>query len=683
MRYSIVFTLLTVSLTCWSQKIELQSITSELSDLVDIITVDAEQMLAVQKTGEVYSLPIDGSAPPSLYVDISDRVVVGGERGLLGLAVHPDYNSNGYVYLHYTGSGTVSTLSRFEEVNGTLDPDSEFIILTQSQPFNNHNAGAIHFGPDGYLYIPFGDGGSAEDPGNRSQNPQTWLGKMLRIDVNGGAPYTVPADNPFVDSSDTLPEIWSIGLRNPWKFSFDMLTGDMYIADVGQYDWEEVSYQPSESAGGENYGWKCQEGFEVFDPNACGDDITYTSPIHVYANNQNQDGCSITGGYVHRNMDEPYLYGKYIYGDYCSGKIWALSVDDCGQWHNEELLEVQNFNLSTFGQDQDGSVYVGLYNGRIQKITPVCALQVSLIVQDETCAGSADGSLTVESNSTTYSLTIDAADANSLAAGTYTVLISDENGCEVSECISVAAGETLHVPDITVFDPQITLCEGEVSTLTGPGMAPAGLQYVIYRDSIPVLTATSLEGLELEGGIYNIAYTDGTCISDAVPFIEVVLVPKQDIEIMPFGETISATAGFIAYQWFSNGELLPSEISQVLSTFVVGDSYTVLGIDELGCSTNMSEAFTATNIDNLLVTMKYSLQHNPVTDRLVVLSDSGISAGTQYTIYDMTGKALTTATISRPVDRLVIPSAALIPGSYILILNSQSGAETLQFVKGL
>lgn len=202
------------------------------------------------------------------------------------------------------------------------DPDSEVILLTANQPFANHNGGDVHFGPDGYLYTGLGDGGSGGDPQNYSQTPTSLLGKMLRIDVNSGTPYAIPPTNPFVGSTAVANEIWALGLRNPWRFSFDRLTGDLWIGDVGQNEWEEVDFQPASSAGGENYGWRCYEGNAPYNTTGCGAVGNYVAPVAVYANTSSL-GCSITGGYVYRGSQYPDLYGYYLYTDYCSGRIWV------------------------------------------------------------------------------------------------------------------------------------------------------------------------------------------------------------------------------------------------------------------------------------------------------------------------------------------------------------------------
>jgi glucose/arabinose dehydrogenase len=268
---------------------------SGLTSIVGITHAGDDRIFVVNQRGFIHIVSANGVVNPLPFLNISDRVVYGGERGLLGLAFHPQYKSNGYFFVNYIGKGDSTHISRFQ-VNATdgnlADPQIELKILTVPQPYSNHNGGDLCFGPDGYLYIGLGDGGSGGDPGNRAQNPQQLLGKILRIDVDNGNPYTVPSTNPYFGSSTVLPEIWAMGLRNPWRFSFDRLTGDLWIADVGQNAFEEVNFQVAGSKGGENYGWKCYEGNQVYNASACNSEISFSFPVFAYP----QDiECSVTG----------------------------------------------------------------------------------------------------------------------------------------------------------------------------------------------------------------------------------------------------------------------------------------------------------------------------------------------------------------------------------------------------
>jgi glucose/arabinose dehydrogenase len=314
------------------------------------------------------------------FLNIDSLVIdSGNERGLLGMCFHPDYANNGYFYVHYDNNAGNSVIARFTVTSNpdSADAHSRFQILQVIQPAgqDNHKSGMISFGPDGYLYVSFGDGGSANDPGNRAQSDTTLLGKMLRIDVDGGSPYVIPPDNPFVNLPP-LDEIWAKGLRNPWRWSLDRLTGDLYIADVGQNAWEEVDFQPAGSAGGQNYGWRCMEGFHCTGLTGCTcNSPSLTLPIHEYGH---ADGCAITGGYVYRGCAIPEYQGLYFFADNCSDSIWSF------RYANGTVSELTNRtaeldppgalnigDISSFGEDAYGELYIcDLLGGEIFKIVP-------------------------------------------------------------------------------------------------------------------------------------------------------------------------------------------------------------------------------------------------------------------------------------------------------------------------
>ena len=295
------------------------------------------------------------------FLDVSPLVSTGGERGLLSIAFHPDYANNGFLFLNYTNTDGATVIARYRVSPNpnVVDPASAKILLTIPQPSGNHNGGQLQFGPDGFLYIGMGDGGSTGDPSNFAQNSATLLGKMLRIDVDTGSPYTSPSDNPFVGNPQARDEIWASGLRNPWRFSFDRLNGDLFIADVGQRNWEEVNFQRAESMGGENYGWRLMEGNHCYEPDANCNDGSLVLPILEYGHSLGD--CSITGGYRYRGTKNPRLYGLYIYGDFCSGRIWGAVEAGSDQWTAVKLLDT-DFRISAFGEDEAGEIYVAQWS---------------------------------------------------------------------------------------------------------------------------------------------------------------------------------------------------------------------------------------------------------------------------------------------------------------------------------
>ncbi|HEX6140523.1 MAG TPA: PQQ-dependent sugar dehydrogenase [Candidatus Limnocylindria bacterium] len=319
-----------------------------------------------EQAGVVRVIEADGTLQDEPFLDIAGRVEAGGERGLLGLAFHPDFADNGRLFVHYSRAGDGATVvSEFSAASDhrTADPASERVILTLAQPFANHNGGQLAFGPDGYLYIGLGDGGSGGDPFGNGQSTGVLLGKILRLDVDAGSNgYGVPSTNPFapdgVRPGEGRLEIWAFGLRNPWRFSFDPRGGDLYIADVGQGTWEEIDRQPADSPGGENYGWNVMEGRHCF-ASGC-DQAGYVKPIAEYSHEQ---GCSVTGGYVYRGEAQPDLVGVYVFGDYCSGLVFTLQVDE-GTVTPKVVLE-SGMRISAFGTDESGEIYVADHGGAI------------------------------------------------------------------------------------------------------------------------------------------------------------------------------------------------------------------------------------------------------------------------------------------------------------------------------
>lgn len=316
---------------------------------------DSEALFVVEQGGQISRLtPTPGGFERILFLDISKRVIARGERGLLGLAFHPRFHSNGLFFVHYSEAPTGDTvIARYRTGSDRRgDPASEERILEVKQPYANHNGGQIRFGPDGLLYIGLGDGGSAGDPENRAQDRSTMLGKILRIDVDHTDPglrYRIPADNPFRAPGER-GEIYALGLRNPWRFSFDRLRGALWAADVGQNAWEEIDRVEK----GGNYGWNALEGNTCFKPRIFCSPERYQAPIYVYPHSE---GASITGGFVYRGTELPALVGRYIYGDFISGKIWALSLDGKS---NELLLDTE-LTISSFGEDRAGELYVIAY----------------------------------------------------------------------------------------------------------------------------------------------------------------------------------------------------------------------------------------------------------------------------------------------------------------------------------
>jgi len=361
---STILTLFAVS-TLLSQTISLEVFASGFSNPVDMKHAGDDRLFVVEQSGSIKILNADGTTNTTPFLNISGDVSGGSEQGLLGLAFHPDYATNGYFFVHYTDNGGDTQVSRFSVSIGDpdlADPGSEFPIIDYTQPFANHNGGSLNFGPDGFLYIGSGDGGSGGDPGNRAQNTELLLGKLLRIDVDnpsGGNNYGIPADNPFAGDPPNAEEIWAYGLRNPWKFTFDRDTGDVWIADVGQNTIEEIN-KAGGSEAGLNYGWRCYEGSNTFNTANCPDPSELTFPIAEYTH---AFGFSITGGYVYRGTEYNNISGYYFAADFGTGLIATVSPTD--EYNN---LGTFGGNWSTFGEDLAGELYIANYNGQISKI---------------------------------------------------------------------------------------------------------------------------------------------------------------------------------------------------------------------------------------------------------------------------------------------------------------------------
>ena len=327
---------------------------------------DDPRLFIVEQPGRIRILR-DGELLSTPFLDITDRVGSGGERGLLSVAFHPRYASNGFFYVNYTDRNGDTRIERFSTSTDPdrADPASAKLLLAVEQPFGNHNGGQIVFGPDGKLYIGMGDGGSGGDPQNHGQDRSTLLGALLRIDVDAADPYAIPSDNPFVGNPNARSEIWAYGLRNPWRFSFDRETGELYIADVGQNEWEEVDVEPANAAG-LNYGWNIMEGAHCFRSGSC-DQSGLTLPALEY---RHPDGCSVTGGYVYRGQAIPAIQGHYFYADFCEGWIRSFRYAD-GAATDEREWELGNIgNITSFGEDASGELYVLSAGGRVYRFVP-------------------------------------------------------------------------------------------------------------------------------------------------------------------------------------------------------------------------------------------------------------------------------------------------------------------------
>ena len=364
MKTTVLFLAL-LSLNCsYSQTIGLETFATGFTSPVEITNAGDTRLFVVEKGGKIKILNSNKTTNATSFLDISTLVSTGSEQGLLGLAFHPNYASNGLFFINYTNLSGSTVIARYTVNSGNLNianTMSGSILMTITQPFANHNGGTIKFGPDGFLYIGMGDGGSGGDPGNRAQNTTDLLGKMLRIDVNTGSPYGIPSDNPYIGIAGA-DEIWAIGLRNPWKFSFDKIKNNLWIADVGQDNSEEIN-MVSTSEAGLNYGWRCYEGNSAYNTVGCASSTTMKFPVSAISHSTG--ACSITGGYVYNGTLYPKFKELYFFTDYCSPKIGMAS--SVGTITYSQAFTGNNF--STFGEDNSGEIYIAaINNGTIFKI---------------------------------------------------------------------------------------------------------------------------------------------------------------------------------------------------------------------------------------------------------------------------------------------------------------------------
>jgi len=326
----------------------------------------SNRLFIVQRGGKILIFK-NNTLNAAPFLNVGNIITMtGSEQGLLGLAFDPNYETSGMFYIVYTAPSRAITLARYLVSNSDpdlADSNSGEVLLSIPKSFSNHNGGMLAFGPDGYLYMSSGDGGSSGDPNNNGQSRRTLLGKILRLDVNSGSPYSIPATNPFYNDLDPLvkKEIWAYGLRNPWRFSFDRSIGDLYTADVGQNTREEVNFQPASSTGGMNYGWRILEGNLCYSQTNCTPPPSYVPPVAVYDHGLNDSiGCSVTGGYVYRGANFSALTGVYLYGDFCTGRLWGLAKNTNNQWVST-LIKDTGFLISSFGEDEQGELFLTDY----------------------------------------------------------------------------------------------------------------------------------------------------------------------------------------------------------------------------------------------------------------------------------------------------------------------------------
>ena len=610
----------------FSQTVSLEEYSTDNNWLIGFeYAPEDDRIYTIQKNGFIKICNADGSIEPIPFLDISSKVNNGlnnfnNEQGLLGLAFHPDYQSNGYCYVFYNEIGTGDVIiARFERRISDpdqLDPNSEQLIMTWPHPQSNHVGGCIKFGKDGCLYIASGDGGGAGDPERNSQNLMNYFGKLLRINVDSGLPYSIPPDNPFTGSLSANDEIWAYGLRNPWRFSFDKKTGDLWIADVGQNEREEIDFQVFGVAGGQNFGWSCKEGSLPFNNDQCFPGAVYTDPIYEYDHELADGNCSISGGVVYRGTEYADLYGKYIFTDFCSGRIWALPKNGIEVGTVVEMGDFNNNDFTTLDQNENGEIFVtGFFSNIIYKIvsddcTPVAIIEnadsifleygdtVELsLFANENYSYQWSRDSTLLTGDTSLNLNIN-------EAGIYTVVVTNpENGCtNVSNEIAVFSNFT----EVTI-DGEIEVCENASFIYNAPFFKNATYDWNAQGGTIENIEQNEITINWNSSGAGFLSVEIFSLNGDTLHAGELdVSIFENDIEISGQGEwvtcqnennghidlSVTGTGPFLN-QW-SNGETTEDIFN------LPAGIYEVLVSNEIGCTATASfiiEAYSSPIID--------------------------------------------------------------------------------------
>lgn len=692
-----VFALLVPVSTTAQPKIKLENFASGFTRPVDVAHCGDSRLFVVEQTGYIWILDSLGNRLPEPFLDIDTRVrSTGNEQGLLGLAFPPDYAETGWFYVNYTretdGDTRVSRFRRDSLNPDKADPDSELYILTQDQPFPNHNGGCIKFGPDGYLYIALGDGGSGNDPQNNGQKKTTFLGKILRIDVSNSSvdtPYVVPADNPFVGNSDYLPEIWSLGWRNPWRFSFDRLTGDMWIGDVGQGTYEEIDVEAA-GAGGLNYGWRCYEGLHPFNTNGCGPSANYVSPIFEYAHN-NGNGCSVTGGFIYRGSKYPDLYGNYLFADYCSGRWWRTRPNPDGTYTTSVLATLSTYEYSSMGEDKDGELYVTLLgSGKIQKITELCStFELTLDnIFSPVCANSLSGFIFLKATGAAdpvnyvWSNGISGPESSIiyLNPGVYSVAATDANGCVRRDTFLIEQ-KGPNAPLLAASDT--VLCSGASIVLTASGL-PVPNELNWFRNGQLFTTTDTDENVVSltvnTPGEYQAVLMDTTCSALFSPVRVITEETAIEPSVTVSGDTLFAGAPGTpcdGCQWLLDNEPIPGATE---SFYVATQS----GIYELeitspnGCKYQSSGVEVTVSVGDLPASVRhFSLSPNPASDEIMLKMELERTARFTISLSDAQQRQIFLQTHQNQRIALPIDLRALPAGTYFLKVQTDKG----QFVR--
>ncbi len=668
--------------------ITLQAYASGFTRPVDIRNCGDSRLFIVEQDGYINVVPDSGVVLPTPFLNIDARVgSSGNEQGLLGLAFHPNYKQNGYFYVNYTNNSGNTVISRFNVTaadSNIADPLSEVILTTINQPFSNHNGGCIQFGPDGYLYIGMGDGGSGGDPGNRAQNMAEKLGKILRIDVDNGTNYAIPPTNPFVGIAGAAPEIWAVGMRNPWRFSFDRITGDLWIADVGQGDWEEVDFQPAGSPGGINYGWRCYEGNHPYNTSGCQPQSSYDSAVFEMSHGAPGFNCSITGGYIYKGGKYNDLFGWYIFSDYCNDMIQVLKRDNGAYTHYNTISA--NGSISTFGEDQYGEIYVAdLSGGTIKRLASSVCDPVAYISEEDTLYICADSVLlqTPFASGLIYSWQTPSGNSSGNTAwvtqdGMVSVTAMNISACISQDSVYVVLLGTPAQPSFTGLD-SIYCNNGSADTLVA---TPAGGVF-----SGQGMNGDVFDPATVGNGIYtiNYAYIDSNNCSSSTSQVVTVTGTQAtfsglDTAYCSNGGSADTLIGVPSGGTFTgqgiNGNVF-DPVAAGNGTYTINYQY----VDPNNCSSSASQVVNVSTCSGINeATNGYGILTSYLAgDNLTIILHSAISGPTAYVLNDCLGRTLGSGNLMlrQGEQQISIPVNAE-EGIYFWTLRGQSSI-TLRF----
>jgi glucose/arabinose dehydrogenase len=557
MKANIILLSIFLSFTCFSQvpKIELITFAQGLSKPVDIKNCGDSRLFVVEQTGRIRIVKSDGSLVSTPFLNITSKVnSSGNEQGLLSMAFSPNYKTDGFFFVNYiAGSGNGSSILARYSVNSNdsnlANEGSEKILLQFDQPYNNHNGSDIRFGPDGYLYVTFGDGGSGGDPQARAQNTNSFFGKVLRINPFKGTLYEIPHSNPFYGQTDKKQEIWAYGLRNPWRCSFDRLTGDYWIGDVGQNVYEEIDFQPASSTGGENYGWRCYEANSSYNSSGCSANLNnFVFPVYTYEHSAS-NGCAVTGGYVYRGSQYQNMFGKYFFTDYCSGRIWY--TDKNGLIFSTSVINNYLTNqYSSFGENYVGELFLtGIGNGNIYQLRDTASCKpVAFLSNKDTiyACGSSYVLNTPYGPGLSYSWSFDNANIESTNENLYTAKENGKYAVKVSNTMLCESVDTVVVSlnngtTVNISNLQPTFCNND--NAVSLNATPGGGVFTI-NDTLAV---TNFDAGALGVGIFVVKYTyinDFKCVNtDTKPVTVSLCTGLNETDASQFHVSVAPNPG--------------------------------------------------------------------------------------------------------------------------------------------